>query len=61
MIRDLVIVIIRDGQVPADWEQNFIVCLYKEKGDMLWTEAFKRTEIDGAGYESHSDYCWQPH
>ena len=28
--RDLVIAIIRDGEVPADWEQSFIVCLYKE-------------------------------
>ena len=30
---------IRDGKVPADREQSFIVCLYKGKGDMLWTEA----------------------
>ena len=39
MIRDLAIAIIRDGKVPADWAQSFIVCLYKGKGDMLWTEA----------------------
>ena len=39
MIRGLAIAIIRDGKVPADWEQSFIACLYKEKGDMLWTEA----------------------
>ena len=39
MIRGLPIAIIRDGKVPADWEQSFIVCLYKGKGDMLWTEA----------------------
>ena len=25
----------RDGKVPADWKQSFIVCLYKEKGDAL--------------------------
>ena len=30
MIRDLAIAIIR-----ADWEENFIVCLYKGKGDAL--------------------------
>ena len=39
MILDLVIAIIRDGMFPADWGQSFIVCLYKGKGDMLWTEA----------------------
>lgn len=27
--------IVRDGKVPTDWEQNFIVCLYKGKGDAL--------------------------
>ena len=26
---------IRDGKVPTDWEQSFIVCLYKGKGDAL--------------------------
>ena len=33
MIRDLAAAIIRDGKVPSDWEQSFIVCLYKGKGD----------------------------
>ena len=27
--------IIRDGKVPSNWEQSFIVCLYKGKGDAL--------------------------
>ena len=27
--------IICDGKVPSDWEQSFIVCLYKSKGDAL--------------------------
>ena len=35
MIRDLATVIICDGKVPTDWEQSFIVCLYKGKGDAL--------------------------
>ena len=36
MIRDLTVAIIRDGKVPSDWEQSFIVCyLYKGKGDAL--------------------------
>ena len=35
MIRDLAAAIIRDGKVPSDREQSFIVCLYKGKGDAL--------------------------
>ena len=35
MIRDLAVAIICDGKVPSDWEQSFIVCLYKGKGDAL--------------------------
>ena len=35
MIRDLTAAIIHDGKVPSDWEQSFIVCLYKGKGDTL--------------------------
>ena len=35
MIRDFTVAIIRDGKVPSDWEQSFIVCLYKGKGDAL--------------------------
>ena len=35
MIRDLAAATICDGKVPSDWEQSFIVCLYKGKGDAL--------------------------
>ena len=35
MISDLAAAIIRDGKVPSDWEQSFIVCLYKGKRDAL--------------------------
>ena len=35
MIRDLATAVIHDGKVPSDWEQSFIVCLYKRKGDAL--------------------------
>ena len=35
MIRDLAVEIIRDGNIPSDWEQSFIICLYKGKGDAL--------------------------
>ena len=44
---------IQDGKVPADWEQSFIISLYKGKGDIPWTEATIEDRIDGAGYESH--------
>ena len=29
MIHDLAAAIIRHGKVPSDWEQSFIVCLFK--------------------------------
>ena len=35
MIRDLATAIICDCKVPTDWEESFIVCLYKGKGDAL--------------------------
>ena len=35
MICDLAAAIICDGKVPSDWEQSFIVCFYKGKGDTL--------------------------
>ena len=35
MIRDLATAINRDGKVPTDWEESFIVCLYKGNGDAL--------------------------
>ena len=35
MIRDLAAAIIRVGKVSSDWEQSFIVCLYKGKDDAL--------------------------
>ena len=35
MILDLAAAFIYDGKIPSDWEQTFIVCLYKGKGDVL--------------------------
>ena len=35
IFRDLAAAIICDGKVPSDWEQSFIICLYKGKGDAL--------------------------
>ena len=42
MIHDLAAAIIHEGKVPSDWEQSFIVCLYKGKGD-----AFERGKYCG--------------
>ena len=56
MIRNLAAAIIRDGKVPSDWEQSFIVCLYKGKWDALerWnyhclklTEQIMKRIVDG--------------
>ena len=35
LIRDLVEAIIREGHIPSDWEDSYIVSLYKGKGDAL--------------------------
>ena len=35
MICDLVAATICHGKVPSDWEQSFIVCLYKGKGNAM--------------------------
>ena len=35
IIRNLATAIIHDGKVPTEWEQSFIVCLYKGKGDAM--------------------------
>ena len=45
MIRDLATAIICDGKVPTDWEQSFIVCLYKGKGDLLDRGNYRGLEL----------------
>ena len=45
MIRDLAVAIIRDGKVPSDWEQSFIVCLYKGKGDALERDNYRGLKL----------------
>ena len=40
MTCDLLTAIICDGKVPTDWEQSFIVCLYKGKGDAMNRDNF---------------------
>ena len=54
MSRDFAAAIIRDGKVPSDWEQSFIVCLYKGKGGAL--ERGNRT-----GHESPGEDCGWPY
>ena len=45
MIRDLAAAIIHDVKVPSDWEQSFIVCLYKGKGDALERGNFRGLKL----------------
>ena len=45
MIRDLADAIIRDGKVPSDWEQSFIVCLYKGKGDAVERSNYRSLKL----------------
>ena len=70
MIRDLAAAIIHDGKVPSDWEQSFIVCLYKGKGDALergnyrglkLTERSQADRADRAGHDSPGEDCGWPH
>ena len=42
---DLAATIIRDGKVPSDLEQSFIVCLYKGKGDALERGNYRGLEL----------------
>ena len=60
MIRDLAAAIIRDGKVPSDWEQSFIVCLCKGKGDALERGNY-HGQADRAGYENPGEDCGRPH
>ena len=59
MIRDLAVAIIRDCKVPSDWEQSFIVCLYKGKRGQL--ERGNYRGLDRAGYENPGKDCGRPH
>ena len=56
MIRNLATAIIRDGKIPTDWEQSFIVCFYKGKGD-----AMDRLQADRAGHEDPREDCRRSH
>ena len=60
MIHDLAAAIIRDGKVPSNWEQSFIVCLYKGKGDALERGNY-RGQVDRAGHESPGENCGWPY
>ena len=61
MIRDLAVAIIRDGKVPSDWEQSFIVCLYKGKGDALERGNYRGLKLTEDGYENPGEDCERPH
>ena len=52
MIRDLAAAIIRDGKVPSDWEQSFIDCLYKGKGDTLERGNYRSLKLTDRSWKS---------
>ena len=60
MIRDIAAAIIRDGKVHSDWEQSFIFCLYKGKGDALKKGQLPRSQADKAGHESPGEARGRP-
>ena len=35
LIRELIEAIISEGKIPSDWQESYIVSLYKGKGDAL--------------------------
>ena len=47
MIHDLTAAIIRNGYAPSNWEQSFIVCLYKGKGDVLDRGNYRGLKLTG--------------
>ena len=53
---DLAAAIICDGKVPSDWEQSFIVCIYKGKG-VQWTGQLSRSQVDKAGHGNTGEDC----
>ena len=62
MIRDIAAAIIRDGKLPSDWEQSFIVCLYKGKGGgRIGKGQLPRSQADRAGHENPGENCGRPH
>ena len=60
MIRDLAVAIIRDGKVPSDWEQSFIVCLYKRKGNALERGNYRGLKLTEQVMKILED-CGRPH
>ena len=58
MIRDLAVAIIRDGKVPSDWEQSFIVCLYKGKRGRMGKRQLPRSQADRTGYQKSWRGLW---
>ena len=61
MIRDLAAAIIRDCKVPSDWEQSFIVFLYKGKGVHWKRVKLPRSQVDRTGHESPGEDCGWPY
>ena len=61
MIRDLAVAIICDGKVPSDWEQSFIVCLYKGKRDALERGNYRGPKLTEQVMKILGEDCGRPH
>ena len=57
---DLAAAIIYNGKVPSDWEQSFIVCLYKGKRGCIGKGNLSRTQAGKAGHGSPGEDCGWP-
>ena len=57
MICDLAAAIIGDGKVPSDWEQSFIICLYKGRGGCIGKGQLPQSQSNRAGHESPGEDC----
>ena len=60
MICDLIAAVLRDGKVPSNWEQRFIVCLYNGKGDALDGQ-LPQSQAERAGHRGPREDCGQSH
>ena len=56
MIRNLATAIICDGKAPIDWEQSFIICHYKDRGDAL-DGHLSRHQADQTYHEDPREEC----
>ena len=45
LIRDLIVAIVHEEHIPSEWEESYIVSLYKGKGDALGRENYRGLKL----------------